>query len=832
MFITCVNIAYAQVNTQSLIANLQKYSESQPQEKVHLHLDKPYYTSGDTIYLKGYIVSAEKNLPSVISRVLYVDLINPEDSIISSVILPAWDGITWGTLMLPDTLQQGMYRLRAYTNWMRNNDAQYFFDKVLPVIDVLNKRPDASQQKITQANKPPNSITSMQPDTTSAKKPIITFFPEGGNLVYGLHSKIGFKAVGSNGLDIAVEGDIFNTADEKTGSFKSGFAGIGSFEITAFSGNEYYAMIKYADGSTAKEKLPVPMQQGYVLFMEHDSSENIKLQISAVNVHTPAQLVLAAQSSHQLKYIATTTLNAGGFSGTIPAAKFPTGIVQFTLFDSLLHPLAERLMFVDHHDQLQATITPDKNSYAKREAVQLTLQAKDHTGNAVTGSFSVAVTNQSQLSYDEVNEKTILSNLLLTSDLRGYIERPNYYFINPDAEKIKALDNLLLTQGWRRFKWQDVIAGNIPTPSLKPEKNLVISGRVINQQHHAVTGGKITLLPKAGEGLILDTTIQKDGSFVFEQPEITSDSLAFTLQAIDERNKNDLLIELDTSANAPVTNFINLPDTAFFIHARKPGFLAQENMRIQEALKKRPADHTPGNLKEVVVKTKILSKVEEAVAPSANLNGPGRADQVLTYLDIRNCAELSSCLQGRLNGIIFKQVFDRESGTFKVVPFSTLGMGAPMMVLVDGMTGTALNSIPSSSVQSIEVLRTGAYLSTYGLRGSGGIILITTKRGGIDYNADFKNGQTSTLKGMLFATVPTYHISREFYTPMYDIPIATTTQDLRNPIFWKPDIVTDENGKATIHFYNADVTGIYQVIAEGISDEGKLARVMVTYEVK
>ncbi|WP_153798522.1 carboxypeptidase-like regulatory domain-containing protein [Foetidibacter luteolus] len=889
----------AERDPKLLVGNLQKFSGIYRQEKIHLHLDRSWYFTGDTIYFKAYLVDAENNTPSATSNIMYVDVMNMGDSVVSSLTLPVWDGIAWGSFSVPGPLTGAAFRLRAYTTWMRNFDARYFFYKTVPVVEVINSgmvaeatlRADSGNtstaiieallanpgdtltninyqllldgkevkkgqaaagkngtvqftvpaslltstsklQLATYANGGAKNAVTGRVNVTldNNKKPVISFLPEGGQLVYGLHSKLGFKALGADGLGIDVAGDVFNDSDKKIGSFKSGFSGIGSFEITPFAGNDYYALVNYADGSRQKVKLPKPLDQGCVLFLDNGDDDIIRVQISAANISLPYPVLLVAQSNNSIKYVAKTMLGPSGYSGFVSKKKFPTGIVQFTLFDSALNPLAERLLFVNHRDVLQATINTDKKAYAKREAVQLSLQALDEAGNPVTGSFSVAVTSRPHTDFDEASEKTILSNLLLASDLKGYIESPSYYFTTPGLQAAKDLDNLMLTQGWRRFAWQDILYGRFPALTYKAEKSLGVSGSVKYTNNNPVAGGKVRLISKAGSGFMLDTVTNAAGSFAFADLDVTGDSIPFIVQAEDINGNDNLTVELEQLPALTPLQPDSMPRSRMLRKA------AQQPLPVEvvEFEKMRTAaSKNAGGLKEVVVKSKILSKTEEAVAPSANLNGPGKADQVLTYMDLRTCNDLGACLQGKLRGVYFKMLLDSQSHTMNIVPFSTLGMGSPMMVILDGMEmnirqgGASLDNIPPSSIQSIEVLRSGNYLSSYGQRGRGGILIITTKKGGIDYNEGLQKDTKRVFTGSFRA----YHQPRVFYSPDYSVTPAVSTADARSTIFWKPDIVTDEYGKAAVKFYNADVTGTYSIILEGISENGQLARSVYHYQV-
>lgn len=892
---------------KALLFRFEKLKQNYPQEKVHLHFDKPYYSVGDTIYFKAYVVNAEKNHPSDISNMLNIDLIREDSIIEKSILLPLWDGVAWGSLALEDTLHEGSYRIRAYTNWMRNFDAAYFFDKAISIGDAFNNDLNASVDiKQDSSNKQKNitavTYTSFGGSPVSGKEvtysiivkskevlkgkavtdssgkinislgtgnisgklvthikigtktsvvkslnfetkfpePAIQFFPEGGGLLYSDHCRIAFKATGVNGLGTNVSGDIVDGNGKRITGFQSGFAGIGSFELTPFTGNEYFAVVKFTDGHIQKIALPKPSENGYGLYINNSDDDEVGISISAHVNSLPSEVLLVAQTHNVISYMAKTTLGSAGFKGNVSKKKFSTGITQFTLFNASMQPVAERLIFVDHHDQLRVNLTTDKVTYSKREKVKLDLEAMDEDDNPVTGSFSVAVTNVTKVPFDEVTEQSILSDLLLTSDIRGYIENPNYYFTNTDAKKVKALDDLLLTQGWRRFIWNDLMADKFPSLQYKAEKSLAISGRVSSLDDMPLEGAKVSIISKKGTGFTMDTVTNAEGRFKFDELDLQDDSITYVVNATDAKGSNDVKIKMDSSVAPQVMVKTGEPFAGTKFSSVMLTYLKNSNDQFIEMRKHGLLKNNTSTLKEVVVKTKTLTKIQEAVAPSANLNGPGNADQVLTYMDLNNCATLAACLPGKIRGVYLKKVFDVETKTWATLAFSSIGFDAPMLIIVDGMEmnafhgGSSIDNIVPTDIQSIEVLRSGAYLSTYGTRASGGVLVITTKHGGIDYNANlYGKEDIQHLKGVLFTSSKAYHTSREFYSPDYNNPKTNLTlPDLRSTVFWKPDIITDEYGKATVTFYNTDATGEYRVVLEGLSENGKFVRKVYYYTVQ
>jgi TonB-dependent SusC/RagA subfamily outer membrane receptor len=874
-----------------LIAQLDKWRSERPQEKVYLHLDKPYYAVGDDIWFKAYVTIGSKHQLSIYSDILNVDLIDENDSIKRSIKLPLQSGLANGDFALPDTLQEGNYRIRAYTNWMRNFGDAYFFDKTISIVNSVSNTVFAkSNFTYSDQNGKPNvkalinytdldgkpyagnevsyrvefngKTAAKGKDVTNDKGNIdvafispmanvassghiitniklankktatkviavkavsnqvdVQFFPEGGNLVSGASLKVAFKAVGADGLGVDIKGNIVDNQNQVVTTFNSTHLGMGIFQLKPETGKTYKAHVTYADGSAGDFNLPAAVDNGYALSIDNSNDDNLSVKISpgSTILHNAASaggLTLVAQGGGEIYYAAKSPDGAKTFNGVVPKSKFPSGIIQFTLFSASGEPLNERLVYIQRNDQLKVAISSASQQYAPRQKVTINLNAKNKEDKPVVGSFSASVIDMSKVPVDETAEESILSNMLLTSDLKGYIEKPGYYF-NNENEKTKAdLDVLMLTQGYRRFEWKQLINNTFPPIVYQPEKTLQVTGHLKTFGGKPVPNGKVTLFTTAGGTFVLDTVSDNQGKFTFSNL-VFRDSIKFVVQARTAKDRKNLDIELDNIAPQAVSKNKNAPDIQVNINEVSPAYLQNSKKLFDEQVKYGVGNHTI-LLKEVVVRDVRTT----AVKHSANLNGAGNADQVLTYKDLENMGGpyLSSILQGRLLGVIFR------NGR----PYTTRGGGA-MQLIVDGiyMEGDYLDNLVVNDIASIEVLRSGGNTAIYGSRGGNGLLVITTKRGdeGAVYNRYAPGVVTYSPKG--------YYKAREFYSPQYDDPKTNTQmQDLRSTIYWKPSIITDKEGNAAISFFNADAKGTYRVVVEGIDADGNLGRQVYKYKVE
>jgi hypothetical protein len=898
---------YAQTTTVSnkaLIA-FQDQGTHLPAEKVHLHLDKSYYTAGDTIWFKGYTVVGPLHQLSAISHVLNVELINGSNKIVKALKLAMPNGITNGDIILPDSLTAGTYHVRAYTNWMRNYSTAYFYNTAIkvanpvinkvftkatyayssqnnqPVINAhiayvnLNGEPYMGREvkyNLMQNNRPIISgagvtdnagninITASQPATSSALSLVTTiqlsgytvtkefaltpavnqadvqFFPEGGTLVNGTASKVAFKAIAPNGLGTEVKGTLTDDQGTIITTFNSTHLGMGMFIFTPQQGRTYKAKIDFSDGRTNVINLPKATDSGYILNINNSNGATVDVKIISVNV--PGEVTLVGQAANIIFFAAKSTPGKSMFTASIPKSKFPTGIVQFTLFSAVGEPLNERLVFINNHDQLKLNISTDKSNYGVHDKVKIDLNA----GAGITGSFSAAVINESLLPVDEDAETTILSNLLLTSDLAGYIEKPNYYFNNENDKSRADLDVLMLTQGYHRFEWKQLTNAEVKPITYQPERGLTVSGRVVDRNNKPVAGGKVSLFSLAGAN-ILDTLTNSEGRFVFDNIGFT-DSTRVTIKAVTAQNSSKVKILMDTPPHP--TEIANIDDVAVNTtddDAARLSYLQSIKDAYNEKLRLGLTDGTAGiMLKEVTVKS-IRAK---ALKYSANLNGPGNANQVL-YADnlFKGCITFADCMAGRLTGVNFdnkdrmpaspKNQMAPEQGVLNNNNDDKPNNTQYMAVLYNGVLYDAVDILPQinmNDVATVEVLRSAQYLAIYGSRASTGIIIITTKHGDTEINMDLDAPKyVNQSLGFYTSTPKGYYKARQFYSPRYGADI-TPAPDTRSTIYWAPLLLTDNTGHSTFEYFNADSKGSYRVVVEGIDNNGRIGRQVYHYNVQ
>jgi hypothetical protein len=807
-----------------LFTALANWSKVNPIEKVYLHTDKPYYALGDTIWFKAYVTVGSRHQLSALSGALYVDLVDEKDSILRTLKLPVSAGTSQGDFALKEEWKEGNYRIRAYTQWMRNAGADYFYDEFISIGNPTDDAEGDSKLKSTDSKiKPQNAKGEIK---SSSDAYDIQFFPEGGNLINGVISKVAFKAVAATGFGVELKGVVVDDQNANIADFTTVHVGIGNFTFKPEKGRRYSAKVRLPDGKEQTIPLPKATDEGYSLgIFQTAGSDSLLVRVNVSDSQlkllsqNPSPLSLIVQSGGVPIYTLRVTITGLVNSIWLKKNDFPMGIAQFTLFNNKIEPLNERIAFVRNGDKMDISVSSPKTVYKSKEKVELQLLSKAADGSPVPGSFSIAVTDERKVPVDEADESTIFSNILLKSDLKGHIERPNYYFTG-DTEKINsALDNLMLTQGYTRFNWKAIASDSVGVPAFKAEQlGSSISGIVKSLNNKVFPGAKVKMF-SLRSGIMLDAVSNMEGRFSFDNLVLT-DSIKLTLQALTLKNSKKLELLVD---NTPVMNLtkrkVKGSDSLIVGYAMNTYL---ENIAKQDALvEKMGGLSRVQRLKEVTITARKIASQQYSAQGMFRVP-EGHADQTFFLTNAENCANLGTCLQGMLGGVVFQA----NSSALHYPYFRN----EPMTVMLDGRKLNAdeiadvfdNNVISPTDIGRIDVVRTN--LALISMLNSGPTLLIVTKRGYLrkTYQPNLVN---ISPKG--------FNKVREFYTPKYDRPgNANTIPDLRSTIYWNANVKTVTTGKASLSFFNADGPGDYKVVVEGINADGELGRQVFRYKVE
>ncbi len=779
---------------KQLVAKLEEYNQTYPQEKVYLHTDKPYYAAGEKIWFKTYLVEGMTNRPNTASIPLYVDLIdNSAGKLIDRRIIKLEDGFGHGDFTLPDSLLSGVYRLRAYTNWMRNFDESQFFIRDFRVYSL-------DQESIA--------------DTINAEAIGFQFFPEGGNLIAGLDTRIAFKATDETGKGLAISGEIIASTGDTVQSFKSEHNGMGFCYFKPESGLSYHAIVKYRDTYAKTFDLPQVQVRGVSMMLDNFlDKNNIRLILNSTLYDS--EMLIIGQSKGVVFYAGKVAAGKTNVITLVPKDMFPPGVAQFTVFDNQFRPHAERLVFIQPNQELTFAIKSDKISYKIREKTTLEIEVKDIEKKPVEGNFSLVVTDENQICGLEAQE-TILTNLLLSSDVRGNIEKPGYYFDKNNRSRQYHLDILLMTQGWRRFKWQEVLSAELPPTRHFVENGLTIAGEVtrLNGKPFNKAVSLTMVLGRDSTQQFLMGETEKNGSFTFHGLDF-KDSCEVVLRAkIDDDNpvskqtvtqQLSPLIQKNNYKNWFLQENKTSPSLADYLKYTKEALEFQEKLRLDKAIM----------LNEVIVKAK--KNVPFVKDPRVLYSRP---DFVMTEFR-PNAINIFDIVNGQVPGLFVSS--DPRN------PSITIRGGSPLY-LVDGSP-----SVPEivfymdvTTVEKIEVIRGSKAAIFYGDEAKFGVVSILTKVGNLNY--DYSKEPTDGIKVL---KVLGYYTAKEFFVPKYDQNLPENIRpDYRSMVFWSPIIKTDKMGKAKVSFFNTDAETTMCVSIEGLAYNGLMGSGKTKYVVK
>ncbi|GAA4033654.1 hypothetical protein GCM10022409_17450 [Hymenobacter glaciei] len=780
------------------------YRLSRP-EKAYLHLDKSVYTVGETMWFSASVVAADTHRPDTLSRVLHVELLAGNGRVVSRRELRLDGGRSHGAITLPDTLAPDTYQLRAYTGWMRNAGPEFFFSRRIQIWPAASLVGDSSPAQLRA-----NAVAARRLSTTLSRAPDVQFFAEGGSLVAGLTNVVAFKATDYAGNGLDVQGQVLDAQDKPVATFRSSHLGMGSFSFAPVAGQRYHAVV--APGGVALQvPLPAVQQEGYTLHVVTLASAFLV----TIQRHggSSSTVSLLGQVRGQVAYMAHGELTAGHetYTTRIPTSQFPAGIVQFTLVDAQGQPLAERLAFAALNPNLRVTLTPDRASYGPRQPVRVHVAVADAAGQPVAMPLSLAVADAGAV---DASAETIAANLLLTSDLAGYIENPGYYFQNPTPETAQHLDALLLTQGWRRFVWKQLLAGPLAAPEFGVERAIGIRGQVTQPSGKPVAGGTVTYLQTRPEKIYLSTRTNPEGRFLFTGLDQCNDTTRLTLQARTDRGKRNLLLSLDPGPPVPAGRLPVLP-------LQTPAALADavQRSQAQHAAEIKLQFDTTHN----VMLSNVQVNARRAVPTDSRRIYPLGSATVLRMDDYPTARNGSSTalqmLQGRVPGVSVTGVDPNIHVQIRGI--NSLSGSSEPLYLLDGVpiTADALAYFPAADVETIEILK-GGQAAIFGSRGSAGVIAVYTRRGSPNYSPSVEKAP-----GVLALRVPGYACAREFYAPRYDV--ATARRNLPDPrrstLYWNPRVSTNAAGQADVTFFTADAVGQFRLSAEGISAAGQPA---------
>ena len=492
-------------------ANIDRFNRLFPQEKAYLHFDNTAYFRGETIWFSAYVVRADRQRLTDMSRVLYVELLDPTGEVVETRKVRLDGGRGSGSFRLDRLLTSGFYEVRAYTRYMLNWDAAWCFSRVLPVFDEPEQEGDYSRPKIAEPVYRKRLPSSRQVDSTLQERVNVAFYPEGGRLVGGLPSRVAFAVTDKDGRPVEAEGTLA-MADGSTEAVKTLREGRGTF---AYKPAQMPAKLTLttADGNKATAELPAADAEGCAMEVDAvgDHYVNIAVRRSA---GFAAPLAMALVSGGNVEAVDTIAPSERVARRRLAKADMTPGVNQIALIAPDGSIVAERMVFVYPQDGVgEIKFTPEGSL---SPCGKLALKAKTEPG----ATFSVAVRDAaSELNGSQGDAATWL---LLASDLRGYIHNPEYYFEADDSTHRRAADLLMMVQGWRRYDLAQMDGTEAFVRRHPIEDRLYLYGQLRRAKKKLTVDNvslTATLYNRAGESMRGRATTDSTGNYAFSLPD-------------------------------------------------------------------------------------------------------------------------------------------------------------------------------------------------------------------------------------------------------------------------------------------------------------------------
>ena len=486
------------------VHNIRTFNHLYPQEKVFLHCDNTAYFQGDTIWFNAYVVSASSLSQADLSKILYVELIAPEGEIITTQKLTIKNGQCHGQIALirkierkvapqkekyayyrqdPRTknyytpLPSGYYEVRAYTHAMLNWGNDIIFSRVFPVFDTPEKEGDYTLPTMDNKGR---RAENTRPKEKKQKKVNVTFYPEGGDIIKDLPSKVAFKVTDEQGKNISTTGYVTNKEKQVITNVTTLHEGMGSFCFT--SQKEVYQLTLETENKTYTFPLPIVRQEGVALSADISKEDSLRIKLQRSKDIENDTLGISVICRGTPLYFKTIYGDCDKFQFTIPCDTLSEGVHQITVFDKKGEIHAERMVFIRslHTNEWKEITTEfNKEEYKPFEQIEMKLKVPVKRTGKHPESCSVAIRDGNADILTNYSEN-LHTYLLLTSELKGTIYKPEFYFESRDSIHREALDLLMLTQGWRRYEWKQM-AGVTPfNPTYHMEKGLTLTGRVLH----------------------------------------------------------------------------------------------------------------------------------------------------------------------------------------------------------------------------------------------------------------------------------------------------------------------------------------------------------------
>lgn len=844
-------ISASNVYVDSLAARVERFGTGLPQEKVYLHIDNTCYFVGDTIWYKAYVTRSDKGWLTDLSKIMYVELLTPDGYLVERQQLKMEDGTAHGAFTLTDSLYAGYYELRAYTRWMLNfgryehphskytedmfyneqmardffRDYDKLYSRVFPVFDKPKEDGRYTKDMTVRPMRRYYKARKGKPEID------LRFYPEGGHLIAGTNGRVAFEINDEEGKHLEAELSIMDSRGKEITRTRTLNRGRGVFTLTDMKPNEEYKARLHYQGYDYEVKLPKVEKEGYALHVERKDS--VLRMIIQGATESKEELGIQIQCNGVSKAVRKLSpRNNGKDTVDVYWASLPTGVNQITLFNAEGRIYADRLFFVNHHDYDQPLVNVEgiKQEYAPFEPIELRMKLLRHQDADISLAIRDHATDET--TYDN---GTMLTEMLLASEIKGFVENPGWYFEADDSLHRQALDLLMMVQGWRRHDWKMMAGAEKTQFEFLPEKIQTLCGSVY-KTHSQHVNYKTSLSKPEKEVKVSASFIQNDK--IVEASQTTTKGNFYMPSAVISENYILFLNATDTTKSKKHR-----------IRMRKKGFMDEQAypefyVKLDPFFPVFPKPYSyyqdatfeeKSALQDSASRESFTERKLNTVTVRSKRGGLRRLDHSKPALVVDAYEAFNLAADYGLNcGMHDWRTFSRQVAT---AFFGDMGMDRHFY-LQEQYDGKILDFMPEQKRESeAGMSMSNAQMKKYHrLRHLDKLYIYTDyvprEQGSwkysqanqpevvIDYRLLPNDGVRPTYRDRRYATKG-YSVCTDFYCPDYSKKPMPDAKDYRRTLYWTPKVKFNDKGEAVIRLYNNSKKTVIAVEAEGITTDGK-----------
>ena len=849
-------ISASNVYVDSLAARVERFGTGLPQEKVYLHIDNTCYFVGDTIWYKAYVTRSDKGWLTDLSKIMYVELLTPDGYLVERQQLKMEDGTAHGAFTLTDSLYAGYYELRAYTRWMLNfgryehphskytedmfyneqmakdffRDYDKLYSRVFPVFDKPKEDGHYTKDMTVRPMRRYYKARKGKPEID------LRFYPEGGHLIAGTNGRVAFEINDEEGKHLEAELSIMDSRGKEITRTRTLNRGRGVFALTDMKPNEEYKARLHYQGYDYEVKLPKVEKEGYALHVERKDS--VLRMIIQGATESKEELGIQIQCNGVSKAVRKLSpRNNGKDTVDVYWASLPTGVNQITLFNAEGRIYADRLFFVNHHDYDQPLVNVEgiKQEYAPFEPIELRMKLLRHQDADISLAIRDHATDET--TYDN---GTMLTEMLLASEIKGFVENPGWYFEADDSLHRQALDLLMMVQGWRRHDWKMMAGAEKTQFEFLPEKIQTLCGSVY-KTHSQHVNYKTSLSKPEKEVKVSASFIQNDK--IVEASQTTTKGNFYMPSAVISENYILFLNATDTTKSKK--HRIRMRKKGFMDEQSYPEFYVKLNpffpvfpkpySYYQDAAFEEKFALQDSASRESFTERKLNTVTVRSKRGGLRKLDLGKPTLVVDAYEAFNLA----ADYGLIPGMFTPRAFSRQIATAYI---GDMGMYRHYYIEVR-LDGKQATTRPEYKIPHVEILSnaqmsmSNARMKKYRrLRHLDKLYIYTDyvprEQGSwkysqtnqpevvIDYRLLPNDGVRPTYRDRRYAAKG-YSVCTEFYSPDYSKKPMPDTKDYRRTLYWTPKVKFNNKGEAVIRLYNNSKKTVIAVEAEGIITDGK-----------